>query len=137
MAIEQHFSKSFNNRVESIFPLCHSKFFFAYLCHNIAPYTLLRNVCFIKMRVKTCAAEVITPFYFSSYYKGVDFSIKMHFKTGLVLYKRNNFGIVGTANTYANACFYFFQLFRIAHFLWSNPIICAILWVLTNYTEII
>lgn len=72
------------------------------------------------MRIKTCTAQVTIHFYSFSYYKGVDFLIKVHFKTGLILYRRNNLATLGTSYIYSNTSFYFFHPFRIAHFLWSQ-----------------
>lgn len=70
------------------------------------------------MRVKTCTAQVMIHFYFFSYYKGVDFLIKVHCKTSLILKSRNNLGILEASYIYTNASFSFFHPFRIAHFLW-------------------
>lgn len=64
----------------------------------------------------------------------MDFLVKVHFKTGLILYRRNNTGILGISCIYTNASFYFsFSGLPVSS--GSNAMICAILWVLTYYTK--
>lgn len=88
------------------------------------------------MRIKTCTAQVTIHFYSFSYDKGVDFLIKVHFKTGLILYRRNNLATLGASYIYTNL-FISFTFSGLPISSGPNPIMCVILWVFTNYTEII
>lgn len=48
-------------------------------------------------------------------YKVVDILAQVHFKSGFILYRRNNRS-TGDLGTHAKASFHFFHLFRAAHF---------------------